>query len=196
MQMDVKVETVDALSCATPCGCGQDCECSEECNEQDGENCKPCEKQKDGAGQQLSSTKGLATKQDLDAAVQKIEQVEAKRESETKTDSTQSASDAHTQATAFPYCENSGSWRGPYGDACTAYEHGGDRAFWCKWDGADAKNACPRACGTCGAYWKSEDNQMLAQESPHAKGEPDVCVCVCVCVCMYMYVCMHASKFM
>jgi len=27
-------------------------------------------------------------------------------------------------------------WRGPYGDACKAYRTGGDRSFWCKWDGA------------------------------------------------------------
>ncbi|KAJ1489477.1 hypothetical protein T484DRAFT_1779818 [Baffinella frigidus] len=47
------------------------------------------------------------------------------------------------------WCWDNPNWRGPFGDPCVEYAVGGDRNFWCDWDGAAAMNACPRSCGTC-----------------------------------------------
>jgi hypothetical protein len=205
MQMDVQVTTVATPSCG-PCGCGQPCA------QQATAGCTSCQKQQNSAGQQLATTGKYATKQDLEAAVKKIEQAETQdaHSKASKDAGAQEDPQARTQATAWPNCVDSGTWRGPYGDACTAYEHGGDRAFWCKWDGADAVHACPRACGTCGMYWKADDeNQMLAQESLKAKGQcarspavrPQMCdvASACrqcgplesgpMCTCMHMSAC-------
>lgn len=51
------------------------------------------------------------------------------------------------------WCFDNPQWHGPFGDPCVAYATGGDRQFWCEWDGAGADNACPRSCGTC--PWRS-----------------------------------------
>jgi len=56
------------------------------------------------------------------------------------------------------WCYDNPEWHGPFGDPCVAYATGGDRQFWCEWDGAGADNACPRSCGTCSwrSYYKDE----------------------------------------
>ena len=51
------------------------------------------------------------------------------------------------------WCFDNPQFHGPFGDPCVAYATGGDRQFWCEWDGAGADNACPRSCGTCS--WRS-----------------------------------------
>lgn len=58
------------------------------------------------------------------------------------------------------YCADNSNWRGPFGDPCVSYAVGGDRQFWCEWDGASAGNACPRACGTCSHAALAEDAKL------------------------------------
>ena len=40
------------------------------------------------------------------------------------------------------------------------YAHGGDRSFWCKWDGADRAGACPLSCGSCAAVAKGATTEL------------------------------------
>jgi hypothetical protein len=46
-------------------------------------------------------------------------------------------------------CVDNPRWRSPIGDDCGKYGYGGDRSFWCSWDGASRLDACPASCGTC-----------------------------------------------
>jgi hypothetical protein len=46
-------------------------------------------------------------------------------------------------------CVDNPRWRSPIGDDCAKYGYGGDRSFWCSWDGASRLDACPASCGTC-----------------------------------------------
>jgi hypothetical protein len=63
------------------------------------------------------------------------------------------------------WCWDNPNWRGPFGDPCVEYAVGGDRNFWCDWDGAQAMNACPRSCGTCSyAGLRAEDRVRLRDE--------------------------------
>ena len=57
---------------------------------------------------------------------------------------------------------------------------GGDRAFWCEWDGAGADNACPRSCGTCslGSYNKEDtsrhrEEHLLREHFDPLEAPPD-----------------------
>jgi len=63
---------------------------------------------------------------------------------------------------------------------------GGDRQFWCEWDGAGANNACPRSCGSCSWRTYNKDEQQRAlkehllhehfdpQEPPDAQEQPEM----------------------
>jgi len=51
---------------------------------------------------------------------------------------------------------------------------GGDRQFWCEWDGAGANNACPRSCGSCSwrTYNKDEQQRALKEHLLHEHFDP------------------------
>lgn len=54
------------------------------------------------------------------------------------------------------WCFDNSTWQGPYGDSCTSYRAGGDRNFWCDWDGASGASACPKSCGSCSLQMKAQ----------------------------------------
>ena len=72
------------------------------------------------------------------------------------------------------WCYDNPQWHGPFGDPCVAYATGGDRQFWCEWDGAGADNACPRSCGTCSwrSYYKDEASHERKEHLLHEHFDP------------------------
>ena len=72
------------------------------------------------------------------------------------------------------WCYDNPQWQGPFGDPCVAYATGGDRQFWCEWDGAGADNACPRSCGTCSwrSYYKDETSHARKEHLLHEHFDP------------------------
>ena len=72
------------------------------------------------------------------------------------------------------WCYDNPQWHGPFGDPCVAYATGGDRQFWCEWDGAGADNACPRSCGTCSwrSYYKDETSHERKEHLLHEHFDP------------------------
>ncbi|EKX44005.1 hypothetical protein GUITHDRAFT_110111 [Guillardia theta CCMP2712] len=74
------------------------------------------------------------------------------------------------------WCEDNPNWRGPFGDACVSYAVGGDRQFWCDWDGAGDMGACPVACGTCnpGYYYRAEQDERREHHLLHEHFDPQV----------------------
>jgi len=72
------------------------------------------------------------------------------------------------------WCYDNPRWHGPFGDPCVAYATGGDRQFWCEWDGAGADNACPRSCGTCSwrSYYKDDTDRERKEHLLHEHFDP------------------------
>ena len=106
---------------------------------------------------------GGVTKADLAQAVDKIVSAEAKSLGLSGAGSTVSLGQDPSVA---EWCADDAAWKGPYGDPCSAYRVGGDRNFWCEWDGANAPNACPYSCGSCTLKMKA---QFLAKTSAVAR---------------------------
>ena len=93
------------------------------------------------------------TKGDLEAAVERIVSAEAKA---LGLDGAQAKVSLGQDPSLAKWCYDNNAWKGPYGDKCTAYRVGGDRNFWCEWDGADAPNACPYSCASCTLRMKAK----------------------------------------
>lgn len=100
------------------------------------------------AGSQLSSGSSQpATSKDLQAFVREVEKaggIDAAVRRIARAKATATGLGRHHRT-----CTNNPHWRNPFGEDCVKYAYGGDRNFWCEWDGASRLDACPAACGTC-----------------------------------------------
>jgi len=184
MQMEVSVQMPEQQAQAPPapqapscdCGCGEAEPCSQGIiNLKQKCDCKG-EQQQQQQQQQQQDQKFVSV-QDLKEAVHQIV------EEEQQLAGASAAPKAVKTMKRYPSCSDNPTWRGPYGDSCEAYRVGGDRNFWCEWDGAANFDACPHSCQTCGSEgedFKSqahgglkvgEKKQMLAQESPNSPME-------------------------